>query len=88
MDFLQEPIIGAAPAPSSGSPETYWELHGTKVLGSLTTVLGVVQSALPQLDGIISHKTYVLAQFFLAIVTGVLGAFTVRRGFVNSANLT
>jgi hypothetical protein len=66
----------------------FWVSNGTKVLGSISAFLGSVQTAMlvmtppPPADPMFTAKQ-------MAIVAGLnafFGAWTVKRGFVNSSN--
>ena len=58
----------------------FWRDHGTKLLGALGTVQSIIL-AFMAIDGLIPG-----AQIkYWAAAGAVLGALTVRRGFVNSA---
>lgn len=65
----------------------YWDAHGTKILGSLLSILGTVQiilgavSADPHLSLLVTPKQFAL----LSLVNVALSAAVVRRGFTNSA---
>lgn len=68
------------------SPTHWWDDHGTKILGTLTTILGVASASLPTLQPIMSQPIYLITQFFLGIVVAAFGAGTVKRGFTNTAS--
>jgi hypothetical protein len=66
-----------------------WALSGTKILGivasawaTLTALLAYL-SADPQVQFLLPHKWFVV----LSMVNIALGFFTIRRGFVNTANI-
>jgi hypothetical protein len=62
--------------------KAYWHSHGTKVLGTITTVMGAMQTAI--VTGLMEvPKGYKNA---VALIVIGLGAATVRRGFTNTKN--
>lgn len=67
--------------------KTWYAQHGTKILGVLTsayasaTALLATLSAMPEVQFLLPHKYFA----YLAVGNVVLGAFTVKRGFTNSA---
>ena len=65
---------------------SFWDDHGTKVLGAVTAVTGAVQGVLPALAGLLAPGTYQWVQLGVAVLTGLFGVSTVKRGFTNSAN--
>jgi hypothetical protein len=74
-------------APPVVSSLQWWDDHGTKILGSVTAMLGGAIVGLPTLQPIMGHATYLLTQFFLGVAVSAMGGATVRRGFTNSASL-
>lgn len=61
---------------------TFWNKHGTKALGSLSTFFAGLQAATLVMGDILSPKQ-------IAVVAGInaaLGLWTVKRGFSNTAN--
>jgi hypothetical protein len=64
----------------------FWNAHGTKALGSLATLIASLQTAVLVMNAdpahpIVSGKTVIL----LAGLNAFLGAWTVKRGYFNSA---
>jgi hypothetical protein len=56
----------------------FWKNHGTKIIGSLTTLLGAITVATPDtLTGIFGTRGP-------AIATAAAGILTIWRGFYNS----
>lgn len=60
-----------------------WDSHGTKVLGTLSTVISAVIAAAVIVEDVIpdSHMKYWL------FASALLGGATVKRGFTNSQKL-
>ena len=56
----------------------WWQGHGTKILGVITTVYGVIQEALGAIQAVDTKHAAVWA---LVIV---LGGAVIKRGFTNS----
>jgi hypothetical protein len=58
----------------------YWKNHGTKILGTVTTLLGAISAASPDtLSGLFGPRAP-------AIAVAAAGLLTIIRGFTNSAN--
>jgi len=60
----------------------FWKDHGTKALGTATTVVSGLLTLNQAMPGIIPDQY----QPYLMALGLVLGAGTVKRGFTNSAN--
>jgi len=57
-----------------------WTRHGTKILGTISTIVGAIQAADLAVQQLLSNKAHAA----LSIVMSIVGALTVQRGFENS----
>ena len=60
----------------------WWKNHGTKILGGITTLLGVIVTATPD------TLTSLFGAHAPGIATAAAGLLTILRGFTNSAQET
>lgn len=57
-----------------------WRLHGTKILGVLTAIVGALNAASVEIGTLLSERE---RHIFTALLVA-LGYLTVQRGFANS----
>jgi hypothetical protein len=60
-----------------------WRDHGTKILGTLTTIGAACNGGDHYLTGYLSHGQHAIVSLSLSII----GALTIQRGFDNSKRL-
>lgn len=63
---------------------SFWEAHGTKVLGAIQLGVGFAVSSVSMLQGQLPSDDYVWLCFFLGVLNSALGGATIKRGFTNS----
>lgn len=65
----------------------FWDSHGTKVLGSLSSVLGAAQTAAIAMNAVDQAHPFlsVRAMILLSGAATFFGTWTIKRGFYNTA---
>lgn len=67
----------------------FFEAHGTKVLGAITSFLGALASliAMDAFDKLLTETTIGWLNITVALATATVGGLTVGRGFGNTKTL-
>lgn len=68
---------------------TFFENHGTKILGAITSFLGTLASliATGAFDKLLAETSIGWLNIVVALATAAVGGFTVARGFNNSTQI-
>lgn len=67
----------------------FWDNHGTKILGSMTAVLGTLASliATDSFDKLLTETSIGWLSIFVSLATAATGGATMARGFNNSGQV-
>lgn len=66
----------------------FWDSHGTKALGSISSMLGAAQTAALAMNAVDPEHPFisVRAMILLSGAATFFGTWTIKRGFYNTAN--